>query len=438
MSTKIEKIQEYINNNVNNLIKLDMLEFFNYIHINYYNELDITFMKYFLSLCGKEHEFCVDQEKLTEFGVLKENAQSNHIKRTLTDYLLLVEDEDYILLSHVGESRLNKHGGSNGNKKTYILTPYALKLALIRSKNTKVYARYYILLEIVFKFYNDYQTMYKDKLLFMKDDKIDHLINQNNNLQQTVETVVDQNNNLINQNNNLENMNLKILNLAEQQGVKIGEMHETVKKLEIKIDELIKLINKFLSGQIDLIYTFQSNIQDTKVLIMYKLQHKEDETKYNLVLRYAGLNQISKSISNFTKKKVNEEYNIVSFTTIGAIQQNMISVQQIYKKLNNIDSLNKQTLDNLSNDDCNKLIKKVFDVIDENKIKKFSENMQSNDILREHNDSMKHLMKLDNKFNKELVTIFDKYLGEKLYSNKSFRVSKLCTELKDLYHNYKQ
>ncbi len=132
----------------------------------------------------------------------------------------------------------------------------------------------------------------------------------------------------------------------------------------------------------------------------------------------------SKSISNFTKKKVNEKYNIISFTTIGAIQQNMISVQQIYKKLNNIDSLNKQTLDNLSNDDCNELIKKVFDVIEENKITKFSENMQSNEILREHTDSMKHLMKLDNKFNKEFVTIFDKYLGEKLYSNKSFRVVK--------------
>ncbi len=107
MSTKIEKIQEYINNNVNNLIKLDMLEFFNYIHINYYNELDITFMKYFLSLCGKEHEFCVDQEKLTEFGVLKENAQSNHIKRTLTEQLLLVANEDFSLLLNVEESNLD-------------------------------------------------------------------------------------------------------------------------------------------------------------------------------------------------------------------------------------------------------------------------------------------------------------------------------------------
>ncbi len=77
MTTKMQQIQTYINHNVNNLTKLDMLEFFNNIHTNYYNELDISFMSYFLSLCRKEHEFCVEQE----------NAQSNNIKRTLTEQL---------------------------------------------------------------------------------------------------------------------------------------------------------------------------------------------------------------------------------------------------------------------------------------------------------------------------------------------------------------
>ncbi len=109
MTTKMQQIQEYINNNVNNLTKLNMLEFFNHIHTNYYTELDISFMDYFLSLCGKEHEFCVEQEKLTEYGVLKENAQSNHIKRTLTEQLLLVANEDFSLLLNVEESNLDSH-----------------------------------------------------------------------------------------------------------------------------------------------------------------------------------------------------------------------------------------------------------------------------------------------------------------------------------------
>ncbi len=424
MSIKIMKIQEYINNNVNNLTKLDMLEFFKHIHANYYNELDITFMEYFLSLCGKEHEFCVEQEKLIQFGVLSADNKSNHVKRTLTEQLLLVENEDFHLLPNVGQQMKSTGKGSGVKyKNVYTLTPYALKLALIRSKNTKVYARYYILLEIVFKFYNEYQYLYQQKLLSMKDDKIDHL-------QQTVETQSENIKTVVEQNK-------KILNLAEQQGVKIDALHDTVKNLEIKIDELIKLVNKFLSGQVDLIYTFNNNIRDTKVLIIYKLQHKDDDTKYNVVLRYAGLNQISKSISNFTAKKDNESYNIVSFTTIGAIQQNMISVQQICKKLCNINALNKQTLDGLSNDECNELIKNAFDVIEKNKINKFSENMQSNEVLREHADSMKHLMKLDNQFNKDIITLFDKYLKEKVFDNKSFRVSKLCSELDKLYHIYK-
>jgi hypothetical protein len=76
-------------------------------------------------------------------------------------------------------------------------------------------------------------------------------------------------------------------------------------------------------------------------------------------------------------------------------------------------------------------------VIEKNKINKFSENMQSNEVLREHADSMKHLMKLDNQFNKDIITLFDKYLKEKVFDNKSFRVSKLCSELDKLYHIYK-
>lgn len=234
------------------------------------------------------------------------------------------------------------------------------------------------------------------------------------------------------------------MSLAEQQGVKLNEVHkdlketkEIVQKLEIKIDELIKLINRFLSGQIDLIYTFNNNIQDTKVLIIYKLKHKTEENKYNLVLRYAGLNQISASISSFKKKVINKDYEIDSFHIIGAIQQNMISVQQIYKDLKNIDSLNKQTLNGLSNEECDDLIGNTLNIIEENKIRKFSENMESNEILRDHAESMKELMKLDNRFNNDIVNIIDRYLNDKIFDKKNFKLGGLCAELSKLYKRYK-
>jgi hypothetical protein len=412
MSSKTAQIKDYVNSLINNTIKLDMLEFFNEVNNGIFN-IDITFMEYFLDLCNKNDEYCVSQDKLQEYGVLTNINTSKDIKRTL-ERLGLEDIEDY-RLGHVAQQDLEKkHGGSNKN--VYFLKPGAFKLCLIRSKNSKVYAKYYILLEIVFHFYNEYQIGYKNKILNMKDEKID-------NLQNDLKTVI---------------------NLAKQQNVKLGEMHEdlietkeTVKRLEIKVDELIKLINKFLSGQIDLIYTFKDNIQDTKVLIIYKLQNIDDNSKYNLVLRYAGLSQISKSINEFTKKKVNKDFKIVSFKTIGTIQQNMITIQQIYKSLDSIDSLNKQTLQSLSNDECEILTNKIFNVIEKNKFDTFENNMQSNEILRDHVDSLKHLRKLDNKFNEEIVNVFDNYMKEKLFDNKSFRVNKLCIDLQKIYFNYK-
>ena len=66
-----------------------------------------------------------------------------------------------------------KHGGNNA--KEYKLTPYAFKLCLIRSKNSKEYAKYYLLLEQVFKNYQEYQIMYQKVLLSGKDEKLDEM-----------------------------------------------------------------------------------------------------------------------------------------------------------------------------------------------------------------------------------------------------------------------
>lgn len=66
-----------------------------------------------------------------------------------------------------------KHGGNN--KKEYKLTPRAFKLCLLRSKNSQEYAKYYLLLEQVFKNYQKYQIMYQKVLLSGKDEKLDEM-----------------------------------------------------------------------------------------------------------------------------------------------------------------------------------------------------------------------------------------------------------------------
>ncbi len=142
----------------NNLTNLKLNEYFKQIHEQFYKELDISFMEYFLELCKHEDEFIVDHIKLQEYKVIN-ITQSYDIKRCLNQYNL-IKNVDF-QVRNVAESRLeNQHGGSNGNKKEYTLTPYAFKLCLIRSKNTKQYANYYLLLEKVFKNYQQYQILY--------------------------------------------------------------------------------------------------------------------------------------------------------------------------------------------------------------------------------------------------------------------------------------
>ena len=50
---------------------------------------------------------------------------------------------------------------------------------------------------------------------------------------------------------------------------------------------------------------------------------------------------------------------------------------------------------------------------------------------------MKHLTTMDNEFNNSINNLINDYLGEKLYNNKSFRVKKLCGDLKVIYDKYK-
>ena len=88
-------IQEFNNNLVNTLTKCELNEYFNDIHSKFYNNIDISFMEYFLSLVNKNGEFCVDHMKLKEYGVLTTD-KSGDILRALNQFDL-TENEDYRL-----------------------------------------------------------------------------------------------------------------------------------------------------------------------------------------------------------------------------------------------------------------------------------------------------------------------------------------------------
>lgn len=422
-------IIEYINKQANDLIKYDLVYFFKFIHNTYFQDIDISFMEYFLELCNKRDEFCINHNDLVRFEVFKSNNLSANVKERIVN-LELIENEHYSLLLNVQEQSKTSRGVKYTN--IYMFKPDAFKIILMRSKNTYKYAKYYLLLENIFYLYQEYQKLYQVKLLSIKDDKIDHLLNQNKTLHEKID---EQSKNIKDQSNNIE----KLMKYAK-------DTNEIVHELNIKIDELLKLVHQFLSNQINLLYTFNSNIDQTKVLIIYKLQNLNDiysENKFRIVIRYSGLNMISNSISQFMKKKINKKYVITKTIIIGAIQENMITIQSIYKNLDNIDNLNKQTINDISDEESEQLIEEIFKIVNKNKLKLFVDkledtNNKSNEILKNHCDTMKHLTMMDNEFNNNINNTIKKYLSEKIINKKSFQVKKLCTELKNIYNKYKE
>ena len=181
----IQEFNTYLSDKLRN-VKLN--EYFTLIQSKFYPELDISFMDYFLELCDHENEFIVEHIKLQEYGVLTNINNSNNIKKTLDNSLMLIENEDYLLRNVSQQDSKKKHGGNNA--KEYKLTPYAFKLCLIRSKNSKEYAKYYLLLEQVFKNYQEYQIMYQKVLLSGKDEKLDEMKVDMKNMKSTIDELL--------------------------------------------------------------------------------------------------------------------------------------------------------------------------------------------------------------------------------------------------------
>ncbi len=114
-------------------VRIDLNNYFKEIHAKFYPNIDISFMDYFLDLTKNEGEFIVDHQKLKEYGVLTNVDTTQKIKKNL-ERLFLTENEDYRVAQ---VSQPVKQGGFS-TKNEYKLTPYAFKLCLIRSKNSKI------------------------------------------------------------------------------------------------------------------------------------------------------------------------------------------------------------------------------------------------------------------------------------------------------------
>lgn len=240
---KMTTILDYNTNLINKLIKIELIDYFNEIHDKFYNTIDISFMKYFLDICDQPDEFIVDQDKLKEYGVIN-NLKPKDIIKCLEQYNFR-KDKEY----HTDNVVSMLNGGRVYNKTLFKLTPESFKLCLIRSKNSKIYAHYYLLLEKVFKYYSIYQKEYSNKILSIKDEKID----------EQSDKIDKQTNKLKKQSKKLKEQSLKIDELLK----KADEVLYQNKEIKVQNEDL-KFEVEDLGDRIDILHDDNINLE-TKI-----------------------------------------------------------------------------------------------------------------------------------------------------------------------------
>ncbi len=160
----IDDAKDYAIGLANSLVDVDMDIFFKDIHSKFFSDEDISFMDSFLKLCSKRNQFIIPHTNLVKFGVMT-STRSNDVMKKLKA-LSLKQNVDY-LLRHV--SQQDDSGTKNAIQ--YLLTPKSFKLCLIRAqeregqtKNPKMFAKYYLLLEEIYSLYLNYLSIYRAKL----------------------------------------------------------------------------------------------------------------------------------------------------------------------------------------------------------------------------------------------------------------------------------
>ena len=340
-------IQEFNNYLSDNLKNVKLNEYFSLIHSQFYSNLDISFMDYFLELTNHENEFIVNHIKLQEYGVLNNINTSKDIKKSL-ERLFLIENEDY-QVGQVSQQSKTSRGIKYANE--YKLTSYAFKLCLIRSKNSKEYAKYYLLLEQVFKNYQEYQIMYQQILLSGKDKKldemkaqIDELLNygkqtteklneiheQNEDLKDTMEDLKDQNEDL---KDTMEDIKGAFKETADRSVPKPNEEHNR--------HEFILLQHKELTNRFKFIRGIQK-CNESRIASKY--------SEYNIIKRDFNANpiQLFKQFKESMKENYKLEKAIITANkTLKNKNQLKKEVEKIKFTGNDLELQFDYTLDNL-------------------------------------------------------------------------------------------
>ncbi len=164
------QMEEFNMNLVNNLNNLQFKEYFDFAKSSCFNDIDLDFMEELMQIARSKYLYVIDHTELQRFGVLTNIKTSHAVLKCLNSYFIK-PDRDYIV--HKSSSKRKQGGGLAKNE--YFLTQAAFKKLLMRAENCEQYADYYVLLEMVISFYNEYRIMYTERLLQDRENNITNL-----------------------------------------------------------------------------------------------------------------------------------------------------------------------------------------------------------------------------------------------------------------------
>ena len=175
--TTIEEYNNYLVENKN--IDIDIIEYVKEIN-KLISNIDISFIDDFIELVDIDN-CCIHHSMLKKYGVSNLTGGSSDVKR-LMNQNGFINKKDYLLSELTGSA---PNGGCT-HKNEYYLHPDTFKICLARSQNTRIYIRYFILLEKAIKYYKDYRKKLSDKYVIKLKNKILKKDNIIDKLQETI------------------------------------------------------------------------------------------------------------------------------------------------------------------------------------------------------------------------------------------------------------
>ena len=230
-----------------------------------------------------------------------------------------------------------KHGG-NKIKKTYFMKPKVFKKCLMRCKSSDVYANYFLQLEDVFVYYQDYEKEYLNNLLSGKDDKFDKFANEAKERERKAdeerkeakerESKADEERKEAKERDRINNE--KIDNLLKLANLTLEDLDETKQQLDDingKMDDVIDT----LKDTCDLVSIPSDNPKERSEFIL--IQNKDNLNEFKFIRGIKETNEIRiKKLFNGNYNVIKREYDANPITLFKTIKSHVNYENRLLKK----------------------------------------------------------------------------------------------------------